>query len=113
MMSPSVLRIPAGPSHAHRLPNVRRQYVNNWNASCPQTSASVSHTGGIESRSARSKLQFSSRCRYSTHSSRLAESLIFGLSNSPPGGCGLRLRENACTALRFVRTVLISPLWLE
>src|SRR5207249_2793467 len=66
---------------------------------------------GMESRSARNRLQSFSTIRYSSHSSRLAESLIFGVFRSPPGGGGARPRENACTAFRFVRIVLISPLW--
>jgi hypothetical protein len=65
----------------------------------------------MDSRSARNRLQFRPTSRYSSHSSRLAESLIRGEHTSPPGGGGTRPRENACTAFRFVRIVLISPLW--
>ena len=51
----------------------------------PQTSASLSQTGGMVSRRARSSDQFFSSIRCSSHSSRLAESLIFGVSRSPAG----------------------------
>jgi hypothetical protein len=90
---------------------VRRQYVKSCIASAPHTDSSVSQTGGRLSRRARIRLQFSSRSRYSSHSSRLPLSDIFGEHSSPPGSCGASPRLNADTALRLVRTVLISPLW--
>ena len=85
--------------------------MKSWNASSPQMCSSVSHTGGIDNRSARNMLQSWASVRYSNHSSKLALSLIFGVSNSLPGSGGVRPRLKALTALRFVRIVLISPLW--
>ena len=66
---------------------------------------------GSDSRNARWSDQPRSSIKYSTHSSSPAESLIFGEWSSTPGIGGFRPREKAETALRFVRIVLISPLW--
>ena len=66
--------------------------VNNASAAGLHRSASVSQTGGIDSRSARSRLHPRTRVRCSTHSSRLAESLAPSVKRSRPGKGGSRLR---------------------